>query len=135
MSTRGRYAVRMLLDLVEHGGNGYVALKDVAERQGVSKQYLEQIVTLLGTADILTATRGRGGGYKMTKEPPEITVGEVLRLTEDGLAPVACLSGKKNTCKRAKNCKTLPMWEAFEKNVNEFFDGITLQMLLDEELG
>ena len=100
ISTKGRYALRMMLDLAEHQGDGYVALKDIAQRQGISKKYLEQIVPMLGRADVLRTTRGYQGGYRLARAPQEYTVGEILCLTEGGLAPVACLEQHPNPCPR-----------------------------------
>ena len=100
ISTKGRYALRMLLDLAEHQGDGYVALKDIAQRQGISKKYLEQIVPMLGRADVLRTARGYQGGYRLARAPQEYTVGEILCLTEGSLAPVACLEQHPNPCPR-----------------------------------
>ena len=104
ISTKGRYALRMMLDLAEHQGDGYVALKDIAQRQGISKKYLEQIVPMLGRADVLRTTRGYQGGYRLARAPQEYTVGEILCLTEGGLAPVACLDQHPNPCPRCGAC-------------------------------
>ena len=111
ISTKGRYALRMMLDLAAHQGDGYVALKDIAQRQEISKKYLEQIVPMLGKSDILRTTRGYQGGYRLARAPKDYTVGEILCLTEGGLAPVACLEQHPNTCPRCGECATLPMWE------------------------
>jgi len=132
ISTKGRYAIRMLLDLAEHKNDGFISLKEVAERQEISKQYLEHIVSLLNTSDILRANRGKNGGYMLARDPSECTIGEILRITEGSLAPVACLDDKTNLCKRAAFCKTLPMWNGFYKIITEYFDGITLQDILNQ---
>ncbi|MCL2109664.1 MAG: Rrf2 family transcriptional regulator [Oscillospiraceae bacterium] len=131
ISTKGRYALRMLLDLAENKDSGFISLKEIAERQGISKQYLEQIVTLLNTSDILRTSRGKQGGYMLLKEPSEYTVGQILRITEGGLAPVACLEDAQNRCDRAENCKTLSVWKGFYEVTNKYFDGITLQGILE----
>ena len=131
VSTRGRYALRMLLDLAEYQGDGYVALKDIAGRQEISKKYLEQIIPVLNRANILQTVRGYQGGYRLAKTPDKYTVGEILRATEGSLAPVACLDVKPNTCARCYECATLPVWEGLEKVVNEYLDGISLQDILD----
>lgn len=133
ISTKGRYALRMMLDLAEHQGDGYVALKDIAQRQGISKKYLEQIVPMLGRADILRTTRGYQGGYRLARAPQEYTVGEILCLTEGGLAPVACLDQHPNPCPRCGACATLPMWEGLERVIRNYLDGITLQDLLEQQ--
>ena len=132
ISTKGRYALRMMLDLAAHQGEGYVALKDVAARQGISKKYLEQIVPMLGKSDILRTTRGYQGGYRLARAPKDYTVGEILRLTEGSLAPVACLSCEE-PCERADSCRTIGMWRRFEEITNEYFDGITIRDLMKTE--
>ena len=133
ISTKGRYALRMMLDLAEHQGDGCVALKDIAQRQGISKKYLEQIVPMLGRADVLRTTRGYQGGYRLARAPQEYTVGEILCLTEGGLAPVACLDQHPNPCPRCGACATLPMWEGLERVLRNHLDGITLQDLLEQQ--
>lgn len=133
ISTKGRYALRMLLDLAEHRAEGYVALRDIAERQQISKKYLEQIIPILNRSDILLANRGFQGGYRLAKEPDEYTIGEILRLTEGSLAPVACLEREKDECERAETCVTLPVWKGLYQVINEYLDGITLQDLLDQQ--
>ena len=105
ISTKGRYALRMMLDLAAHQGDGYVALKDIAQRQEISKKYLEQIVPMLNKSDILRTTRGYQGGYRLARAPKDYTVGEILRLTEGGLAPVACLEQHPNACPRCGECE------------------------------
>jgi len=132
VSTKGRYALRMLLDLAEHKDEGFIALKEIAERQNISKQYLEQIVSLLNTSDILRANRGKLGGYMLAKEPSRCTVGQVLRITEGSLAPVACLEDTINQCDRAGYCKTLPMWAGLNKVISNYLDSVTLQDMLDQ---
>jgi len=133
ISTRGRYALRMLLDLAEHQGKGFVALRDVAQRQEISKKYLEQIIPVLNRAQLLQTVRGYQGGYRLAKAPAQYTLGEILRATEGGLAPVACLEDAENLCGRSEGCATLPVWQGLEKVVNEYLDGITLQDVLDEQ--
>ena len=132
ISTKGRYALRMLLDLATNDKGGYTALRDVAERQNISKKYLEQIVPVLHKAEILQTTRGFQGGYKLARDPEEITVGEVLRLTEGNLAPFVCLETEKNTCKRAGECVTLHIWEGLQKVIAEYLDNITLRDMMDK---
>jgi len=132
ISTRGRYALRMLLDLAEHKNEGFVALKDIAARQGISKKYLEQIVTLLNNSDMLRTNRGYQGGYMLAREPDQYTAGQILRITEGKLCPVACMEDETNQCERHRSCKTLPVWQGLENVVNAYIDGITLQMMLDD---
>lgn len=131
ISTKGRYALRMLLDLAQHSSDGYVALKDIAERQGISKKYLEQIVPLLNKADLLRTNRGYQGGYSLSKSPSQYTVGEILRVTEGSLSPVACLQYDVNDCPRRGECITLPVWEGLYKTITDYLDGITLQDIID----
>ena len=133
ISTKGRYALRMLLDLAEHQNDGYVALKDIADRQGISKKYLEQIVPILNKTDILRTNRGFQGGYRLAKTPDKYTVGEILRQTEGSLAPVACLEHEPNECERSGECATLTVWEGLYRVINEYLDGITLQDILDRQ--
>lgn len=131
VSTKGRYALRMLLDLAEHKDKGFISLKEVAERQNISKQYLEQIVSILNTSNILRANRGKQGGYMLVKEPSEYTVGQILRVTEGSLAPVTCLEDEINQCDRAEFCKTLYMWKGLNKVIADYLNSITLQNMLD----
>lgn len=133
ISTKGRYALRMLLDLAEHQNDGLVSLKDIAERQNISKKYLEQIVPILNRADILKTNRGAQGGYRLAEAPDKITVGRVLRLTEGSLAPVACLVNDPIKCERCDECATLPVWQGLYRVIDEYLDGITLQDILDQQ--
>ena len=132
VSTKGRYALRMLIDLAEHLEDGFVPLKEIAERQNISKQYLEQIVSLLNTSDILKTNRGKQGGYMLAKKPSQITVGQILRITEGSLAPIACLEGEVNQCDRALSCKTLAMWEGFYETITDYLDSATLQNISEQ---
>ncbi len=133
ISTKGRYALRMLIDLAEHQNCGYVALKDIADRQNISKKYLEQIIPIFNKSDILKTTRGSQGGYKLSKSPDKYTVGEILRLTEGSLAPVDCLNQDPNECERSGECPTLPVWQGLNRVINEYLDSITLQDILDRQ--
>ena len=133
ISTKGRYALRMLIDLAELQNEGYIALKDIAQRQGISKKYLEQIVPMLNRSDILRTNRGFQGGYCLAKSPDQYTVGSILRLTEGGLAPVACLENQPNQCPRSEQCITLPIWQGLYQVITEYLDGITLQDILDKQ--
>lgn len=133
ISTKGRYALRMLVDLAEHRGEGFIALKDIAKRQDISKKYLEQIVSVLNKPDILRTNRGYQGGYQLAKPPEQYTVGDILRITEGGLAPVSCLEQEENLCERVNDCTTLFVWEGLYKAINTYLDSITLQDILDHE--
>lgn len=133
ISTKGRYALRMLVDLAEHQNCGFVALKDIAERQNISKKYLEQIIPIFNKSDILKTTRGSQGGYMLSRSPDKYTVGEILRLTEGSLAPVECLNQDPIECERSGECATLPIWQGLNKVINEYLDSITLQDILDQQ--
>ncbi len=134
ISTKGRYALRMLLDLAEHQGDGYIALKDIAQRQEISKKYLEQIVPILNRAEILKTNRGFQGGYRLAKSPEKLTAGDILRATEGNLAPVACLDGDEVDCPRSEHCPTLPLWQGLSKVINEYLDSVTLQDLIEMQM-
>ncbi len=131
ISTKGRYALRMLLDLAENADKGFVSLKEISERQNISKKYLEQIVPVLHRSNILITGRGYQGGYKLAKSPDKYKVGDIVRLTEGSLAPVACLEQAENMCERSADCITLPLWKGLYKVINEYLDGITLQDIID----
>ena len=134
ISTKGRYALRMLLDLAEHKDDGFIALKEIAQRQGISKKYLEQIVPILNKTDILQTTRGFQGGYKLAQAPNKYTIGKILRLTEGSLSPISCLDQDPIRCERSGNCATLPLWQGLNKVINDYLDNITLQDLLDKQI-
>lgn len=133
ISTKGRYALCMLLDLAEHKNNGYIALKDIAERQGISKKYLEQIVPILNKSNILQTNRGFQGGYMLAQSPDKYTVGDILRITEGSISPVACLDNDQYQCERKEECMTLNVWKGLNRVIAEYLDGITLQDILDKE--
>lgn len=133
ISTKGRYALRMLIDLAEHQSGGFIALKDIAQRQGISKKYLEQIVPILNRSDILQTNRGFQGGYKLAHTPDKYTVGDILRLTEGSLAPVSCLDCDPVQCERSGECVTLPVWKGLYQVINDYLDNITLQDILDRQ--
>ncbi len=126
ISTKGRYALRIMVDLAEHQTEQYTPLKDLARRQGISEKYLEAIIKLLVKARLLNGLRGKGGGYRLTKAPEEYTVGEVLRQTEDSLAPVACLDDNALPCHRSAECRTLPVWQGLNTVINEYLDSVTI---------
>ena len=132
ISTKGRYALRMLIDLAQNQGDGYVSLKDIANRQKKKKKYLEQIVAMLNRPDILRTNRGYQGGYRLAKPASEYTIGEILRVTEGSIAPVSCLDGDEMSCDRADICATLSIWKGLNKVICEYLDGITLQDVVDE---
>lgn len=133
ISTRGRYALRVLLDLAQNQGDGYIAMKKVAARQGLSLKYIEQIMPVLSKNNYVEGVHGKGGGYRLSKEPKEYKVGDILRLAEGDLAPVSCLSCNAKKCDRAEICPTLPMWTEFHNMVNDYFDGITLADLMNRK--
>ena len=126
ISTRGRYALRVMIDLTQQKTGGYIPLKEIAARQEISEKYLESILKLLVKGKILTGLRGKGGGYRLTRAPEEYTVADILELTEETLAPVACLSEDAEPCHRASDCRTLDMWKGLDKLVRDYFAGITL---------
>jgi Rrf2 family protein len=126
ISTRGRYALRAMIDLAEHNTGEYIPLRDVAERQGISEKYLESILPTLTKAGFLAGLRGKGGGYKLSRLPETYTVGSILKLVEGSIAPVACLDCTPNQCPRIAECRTLPMWQKLNDQLNEFFDGFTI---------
>lgn len=130
ISTRGRYALRVLIDLAEHPDEGYIPMKEIARRQELSLKYLERILPVLTKAGIIAGLQGKTGGYRLTVPPEECRVGDVLRLTEGDLAPVACLECGAKPCPREKQCRTYPMWAEFQKVISDFFDGKTLADLV-----
>ena len=130
ISTKGRYALRIMVDLAEHQTEQYTPLKDLAQRQGISEKYLEAIIKLLVKARLLVGLRGKGGGYRLTKAPEEYTVGEVLRQTEDSLAPVSCLEENALPCQRSSQCRTLPVWEGLNNVINQYLDSVTVADLM-----
>lgn len=130
VSTRGRYALRVLLTLAENNNDEYMRLDSIAESQDISEKYLESIVRILVKSNMIEGLRGRGGGYKLTRKIDEYTIGEILRLTEGSLAPVSCLDCNPNPCNRAEQCKILPMWEKLDTIICDYLDGLTLKDLL-----
>ena len=131
ISTRGRYALRLMLDLAMNGENNVVRIKDIAERQQISDKYLEQIISVLNKAGYVRSTRGPQGGYSLRKAPEEYTVGDILRLTEGSLAPVECLANAENPCPKQQKCATIMLWEKVDKAIRDVVDHVTLQDLLD----
>lgn len=130
ISTRGRYALRVLLDLAETGSKGYTPLKDIAARQDISQKYLESIMTVLSKAELIDAVHGKGGGYRLRRAPEEYPIGEILRLTEGSLAPVACLDCGAEPCEKAAICRTRPMWDELNSLILDYLDSRSLADLL-----
>lgn len=135
ISTKGRYALRVLIDLAEHQTGTFIPLKDIAERQEISEKYLESIISTLVKGDILVGVRGKGGGYKFSRPPELLTLGQVLKLTEGSLAPVACLDTPTNRCPRIAECKTLPIWIELNRRIDEYLEGITVADLAGKDAG
>jgi len=130
ISTKGRYALRVMIDLAEHREDGFIPLKEIAERQDISEKYLESIVKLLVKAKLLGSLRGKGGGYKLTRPPEHYTVGDILRLTENTMAPVSCLEKGADACPRAAECRTRGLWTGLDEVINEYLDGVTVADLM-----
>ncbi len=131
ISSKGRYALRLMLDIAQHDNGSPVRIKDISSRQEISDKYLEQIISILNKAGFVRSIRGPQGGYLLTHKPEEYTVGMILRLTEGSLAPVACLEGDENTCDRSENCVTLRVWEQLKDAIDGVVDHITLAELLE----
>lgn len=132
ISTKGRYALRLMLDLAMHTEDGYISIKSVATRQGISDKYLEQIIKMLAAAGLVESTRGKQGGYKLTRAPEAYTVGEILRVTEGSLAPVSCLE-EEHRCENCDNCVTFEIWQNVLDAINEVVDSITLSYLVEKQ--
>ncbi|MBQ8151341.1 MAG: Rrf2 family transcriptional regulator [Firmicutes bacterium] len=130
VSTKGRYALRVMIDLAEHAGEGYIPLRTTAERQGISKKYLEAIVKELVSGGLLTGVSGKGGGYKLVKDPADYSVGEIIELMEGPLNSVACLAKDAACCPKAESCQTLPMWAEYDKMNRDFLYGYKLTDLI-----
>lgn len=134
ISTKGRYALRVMIDLAEHCNGEYIPMKDVVKRQQVSQKYVERIMTMLSKANFVEAVHGKGGGYRLNRSPDEYIVGDILRLTEGSLAPVACLDCDAEECERTDQCRTLPMWKELNNRITDFFDGITIADLMKKDI-
>lgn len=130
VSTRGRYALRVMIDLAEHDDGTYTAMKEVAARQDISLKYLEKILPLLVGAKMVEGVHGKGGGYRLTKTPAEYRIGDILRLTEGDLAPVSCLGGTAEPCERSEQCRTVPLWTELNRRINEYLDSVTIADLM-----
>lgn len=133
ISTRGRYALRVMIDLAEHCNGNFLPLKDIVARQEISQKYLESIMTDLSKAGMVDGQHGKGGGYKLNRAPEDYTVGEILRISEGDLAPISCLEQNAVKCERAQECKTLPMWRKLYGIINEYLDSVTLADLMTED--
>lgn len=132
VSTKGRYALRVMLSLAQRGEGEYIPIKEIAEAEGISLKYLESIMTQLSKGGLVDALHGKGGGYRLNRKPEEYTVGSILKLTEGGLAAVSCTAEGPSACARSACCETRPMWDKLDKMINDFFEGITLADLLKE---
>ena len=130
ISTKGRYALRVMIDIAENSAGEYVPLRDIAERQGISQKYLEQVIALLSRAELVSGLRGTGGGYRLTRDVGDYTAGEILYAVEGSLAPIACLKDKPNSCPRSESCETLPFWEGYYKVITDYVDGVKLSELV-----
>ncbi|MBO4437988.1 MAG: Rrf2 family transcriptional regulator [Spirochaetaceae bacterium] len=126
VSTKGRYALRVMVDLAENEKDGRIPLKEIAARQDISQKYIEAIMTLLSKHNLVDGVHGKGGGYKLNRKPEDYKVSEILKVTEGTLAPVACLECGAAPCPKKENCRTLPMWAKLDTLINDFFDGVTL---------
>ncbi|EJU19695.1 MULTISPECIES: RrF2 family transcriptional regulator [Mogibacterium] len=133
VSTRGRYAIRVMIDLAEHRHGKFIPMKEIADRQEVSLKYMTKIMQALTKSGLLDGQHGKGGGYKLNREPADYRVGDILRLTEGTLAPVACLDVTDCRCDRAAECRTRPMWNELDRIINEYLDGITIADLMEED--
>ena len=133
VTSKGRYALRIMLDLAQHRDDGFVSIKTVSERQGISMKYLETIVGNLRQAGLVGSTRGKEGGYSLLREPRDYSVGEILRCIEDNLAPVSCIKDGSVTCAQASGCLTVPMWKELDDITSSYLDAITLEDLLSGE--
>ena len=135
ISTKGRYALRIMVDLAEHNTGEYIRLKEISERQNISVKYLEQIMPLLTRAGYVRSYRGNNGGYKLARRPEEYTAGEIIRTTEGSLAPIPCLEDQQNLCDRKEQCATYKFWEGLWQVINEYTDKFTLADLVESHIG
>ncbi len=133
VSTKGRYALRVMVNFAQRGGDEYVPLKEIAEQEGISQKYLEAIMTTLSKAGFVDAVHGKGGGYRLNRSPKDYTVGGILKLTEGSLSAVSCTSQGAAACSRTECCHAKPMWDRLDKLIDDFFEGITLEDLLSEK--
>lgn len=132
ISTKGRYALRVMIDLAEHQSEEFISLKEIAQRQEISEKYLESIIRMLVKAKVVESLRGKGGGYRLRKAPDQYTVDSILRLTEESLAPVACLEADAEACPRSGGCRTLNLWRGLDKVIREYLESVTIADLVDQ---
>ena len=130
ISTKGRYALRVLIDLAEHQTDEFISLRGIAQRQEISEKYLESIIRMLVKAKVLESLRGKGGGYRLKKAPDQYTVGSILRLTEESLAPVACLEENADVCPRAGSCRPFSLWQGLDRVIHEYLESVTIADLM-----
>lgn len=133
ISTRGRYALRVMIDLAEHDEGGYIPMKEVAKRQDISLKYIEKIMPALTQNQLVEGVHGKGGGYRLCRKPEEYTIGEILRLTEGNLAPVSCVECGAEPCARSSECRTIHMWADLYRMIGDYLDGVTLADLMKKE--
>ena len=132
VSTKGRYALRVMVSFAQRGGEEYIPLKEIAEAEGISQKYLESIMTVLSKANFVDAVHGKGGGYRLNREPEKYTIGSILKLTEGSLSAVSCTTQGPAACSRTECCQAKPMWDRLDKMIDDFFEGITIADLLKD---
>ena len=132
ISTKGRYALRVMIDLAEHQTDEFISLRGIAQRQEISEKYLESIIRMLVKARVLESLRGKGGGYRLRKSPDQYTVGSILRLTEDSLAPVSCLEENADPCPRSGACRTFRLWKGLDRVIHEYLESVTIADLMEQ---
>ena len=132
ISTKGRYALRVMIDLAEHQSDEFISLKEIAQRQEISEKYLESIIRMLVKAKVVESLRGKGGGYRLKKAPDQYPADSILRLTEESLAPVSCLDENAESCPRAGRCRTLSLWQGLDKAIHEYLAGVTIADLIEQ---
>ena len=132
ISTKGRYALRVMIDLAEHHSEEFISLKEIAQRQEISEKYLESIIRILVKAKVVESLRGKGGGYRLRKAPEQYTVDSILRLTEESLAPVTCLESNAEACSRSGGCRTLALWQGLDKVIREYLESVTIADLVEQ---
>ena len=132
ISTKGRYALRIMIDLAEHQTDAFISLREIAQRQEISEKYLESIIRMLVKARVVKSLRGKGGGYRLKKDPDQYTAGSILRLTEESLAPVSCLEANAEACPRAGSCRTLTLWQGLDKVIDEYLESVTIADLMEQ---
>ena len=133
ISTKGRYALRIMIDLAEHQTDEFISLRGIAQRQEISEKYLESIIRMLVKARVVESLRGKGGGYRLKKDPDQYTVGSILRLTEESLAPVSCLEADAEACPRAGRCRTLALWQGLDEVIYDYLESVTIADLIEQD--